>query len=245
MTFTLIQAHAMAMILSWMVFGSTGVLFARYGRSLRLGNRRQLCGKAVWFQIHRFLLSLTSLLTLLGFFFIFTLANGRWVDPQKFGIPLFVHSIFGSIIVCCIIIQIWLALYRCHPNSRFRQVFNWSHRITGLLSFSLSFPTIFLTTILFSNFHPHTVPIFACWTAWIGIIIIIFEKIEHQQRVAVSSLTANNTQQGDTNLRPDVEAGTNTNVSPRRHNQIKLLLLFIHIIISITLAVTFIVLLCN
>jgi hypothetical protein len=47
------------------------------------------------------------------------------------------------------------------------------------------------------------------------------------------------------NVRPDTEAGTNTNVGNRNLNQIKLLLLFLHIIISITLAVSFIVFLCK
>ncbi|CAF1575699.1 unnamed protein product, partial [Adineta steineri] len=81
MTLTLIQAHGMVMILAWMVFASTGILFARYGRSLKLGSRRQLLGKAVWFQIHRFLLSLTPILTLLGFLLILVHAGGQWINP--------------------------------------------------------------------------------------------------------------------------------------------------------------------
>ena len=106
MVFTLVQAHGTTMILSYMTFASTGILFARYGRSIRIGNRRQFLGKAIWFQIHRFLLSLTALLTLLGFFCILVFAGGQWVDPQKYDTRYFVHSILGGIIVCCVIIQI-------------------------------------------------------------------------------------------------------------------------------------------
>ena len=134
-----------------------------------------------------------------------------------------------------------LALYRCNPNSRFRFIFDWSHRITGFLAFTLSFPTIFIMVMLFSQFHPKLVPIFSCWTGWIVIIVIIFERIEHQQRNAVLPSSGDNSQ---TNSRPDTEAGTNINVSTRRYNLIKLLLLFIHIIISIILSVLFIVYLC-
>src|SRR5690348_13836771 len=122
MAFGLVHAHGMVMILSWIFFGSTGILFARYGHSLRFGNRRQFLGKALWFQIHRFLLSFTSLLTLLGFFFILVHNSGKWVNPQ-ISILHFVHSIFGGIIVCCTIVQIWLALYRCNPHSRYRYIF--------------------------------------------------------------------------------------------------------------------------
>jgi len=129
MALNLVQWHGLIMILAWMLFGSTGILFARYGRSLRFGARQKLLGKAVWFQIHRFLLSLTPLLTLIGFLLILVRAGGQWVNPQVSGLRLFVHSILGSIILCCVIIQIWLALYRCHPQSRFRFIFDWSHRI--------------------------------------------------------------------------------------------------------------------
>ncbi|UJR20394.1 hypothetical protein I4U23_023525 [Adineta vaga] len=98
MPVTLVQAHAMVMIIAWMIFGSTGILFARYGRTIRLGNRRQLLGKAVWFQIHRLLLSLTPLLTLLGFFLILVRKGGQWVDLQVADLRSIIHSIFGGII---------------------------------------------------------------------------------------------------------------------------------------------------
>jgi len=46
---TLGNTHGTVMVLAWMVFGSTGVLFARYGRVLRFGNQRQCLGKSIWF----------------------------------------------------------------------------------------------------------------------------------------------------------------------------------------------------
>ena len=248
MVFSLTQAHAMVMILSYMTFGSTGILFARYGRSLRLGNRRQLLGKAVWFQIHRFLLSLTAILTLLGFLLILVRAGGDWVKPQTPDLRLFFHSVLGGIIVCCSIIQIWLALYRCNPHSRFRFIFVWSHRIIGFLAFGLSIPTIFLIIVLLSKFIPNLIPIFTSWTIWMVIIVILFERLEYQQRAPALPTITNNVQGGDTNqanmntnLRPDTEAGTNINVGSRRYNYIKLLLLFIHFIISITLSISLII----
>jgi hypothetical protein len=198
MAISLVHAHATVMIMAWIFFGSTGVLFARYGRSLRLGNRRQMLGKAVWFQIHRFLLSITSLFTLLGFFFIIVYAGGTWVDPHFFGLSLFAHSILGSIIVCCTILQVWLALYRCNPHSRFRYLFDWSHRITGFLAFGLSIPAIFLIIVLQTNHRTALITIISFWTGWIVFIMIIFEKIESQQRAAVAP-TGNNVRENGTN----------------------------------------------
>jgi hypothetical protein len=246
MAFGLVQAHAMVMILSWMFFGSTGILFARYGRSLRLGTRRQLLGKAVWFQIHRFLLSVTPLLTLLGFFIILVRFGGTWADP-KISLLRFIHSIFGGIIVCCTILQVWLALYRCNPHSRYRYIFDWSHRIIGLSAFVLSPPTIFLMTVQLQKSRTALLSIISLWTGWIVVTILIFEKIESRQRAAVAPTVINkredNPNPNNTNVNPppDIESGTNTNVGNRRLNFIKLILLLLHIIISIILSISFIV----
>jgi len=242
MAIGLIQAHAMVMILAFMFFGSNGILIARYGRSLRLGTRRQFFGKAVWFQIHRFLLSLASLLTLLGFILIFSFAGGQWISPQIADKRVFAHSIIGGIILCCTMIQIWLALYRCAPRSRFRFIFDWSHRIIGLLTFGLSIPCMFLMIFLWPMYHTILVTIISLWTGWIVIVILIFEKLECQQRTTVS-LAATNARQGDVNpnLQLDIESGANPNVGKQCYYLIKLLLFFLHIIVSITFSVSLIV----
>ncbi len=244
MTPGLIQAHAIVMILAWMVFGSTGILFARYGRSLRFGMRRQFLGKALWFQIHRFLLSLTPLLTLLGFFFILVFAGGKWVDPQV-SILRFVHSILGGIIVCCVIIQVWLALYRCNPRSRFRYMFDWSHRITGFLAFTLSIPNIFLIPFMLSRNRTALIVINSLWTGWIVIIIIIFNKIEYQQRAVAIAPMNGRGDEANANLPMDTESNSNPNFYNRHLNVMKIVLLLSNIIVSIILSISFIAVICT
>ena len=246
MVFKLVHAHAMVMILAWMVFASTGILIARYGRSLRLGNRRQCLGKAVWFQIHRFLLSITPLLTLLGFFLILVFAGGQWVDYQVVDIRIFVHSILGGIIVCCGIIQIWLALYRCAPRSQFRCIFNWCHRITGILAFTLSMPTMFIMVSRWSTNRTILIGITSTWIGWIVMIVFSFEKIEYQQRAAVLPVGINSRQVDvNSHLQLDTESGENAAIGNRCYYQIKLFMFFFHIIISITLAILLIFFICQ
>jgi hypothetical protein len=244
MAFGLIQAHATMMIVAWMTLGPTGILFARYGRSLRFGTRRQFLGKALWFQIHRFLLSITPLLTLVGFFFILAFANGRWVDYQLYTLR-FVHSIFGIIIVCCVIIQVWLALYRCNPRSRFRYMFDWSHRITGSLAFILSIPTIFVIVFSLIRNRIALITVISLWTGWIIIIILIFEKIECQQRNAIAAINGRGeevNQNNSTATAPvDIESTSNTNYYNRRLTIIKFILLLLNVIVSTTLSISFIV----
>jgi hypothetical protein len=243
MNFSLYQAHGTVMILAWMVFGSTGIIFARYGRSLRLGNRRQFLGKAFWFQIHRFLLTFTPLLTLLGLFLVLVKAGGNWVNPRKVDRRLLLHSVFGSIIVCCSVLQVWLALYRCHPRSQFRFFFDWSHRITGLLAFTLAIPNYFLISFVLPMNNTILLIIVSIWAGWIVIIILIFEKIEYQQRATVAPRNGRGDEptQDNTNAPVDIESGTNPNIGNRYLTIIKLIIIFLHIPISITLAILLII----
>ncbi|CAF1044907.1 unnamed protein product [Adineta steineri] len=245
------HAHGTVMISAWMIFGSTGVLFARYGRVLRVGNQRQFLGKSIWFQTHRFLLSLSSLLILLGFFLIIIYRRGQWVSVAINGPLLFTHSIVGSIIVCCIILQIWLALYRCNPHSPFRFIFNWTHRITGSLAFGFSFINLFLITFVLKQQHIALLIIVSLWTSWMIIIVIFFELIQYQYR-KVSALMARNArvsytnQEGvNANVQPDTEAGTNPTIENQRLNKVKLFLFLIHIIISIVLSIPLIIIIWN
>ena len=248
---TFAHAHGTVMTLAWLIFGSTGVLFARYGRVLRFANQRQLLGKSIWFQIHRFLLSISSLLTLIGFFFILMHNRGQWVNPNNDSKQLFAHSIFGSSVVCCILLQIWLALYRCHPNSHFRFIFNWSHRIIGSLTSVLALTNLFLVASVLVQQTFVLIVIVSLWSGWMMIILILFEIIQYQYRKA-SALMAINTRINNTdqnppsrNAVPDTESNTNPPVHNQRLNQLKLILLFIHVIISIALSVPFIVLIWN
>ncbi|CAM4874460.1 unnamed protein product [Rotaria socialis] len=135
-------AHGTVMIFAWMVFASTAILFARYGRAIRFGSKDKFLGEKNWFQIHRLLACLTSVTTLLGFFLILVQTNAEWVRVDEG--QTFVHSVLGGIIVCCALWQAWMALFRCHPDGSYRFIFNWLHRLTGSLAFFLSIPAIFI-----------------------------------------------------------------------------------------------------
>ncbi|CAF1003716.1 unnamed protein product [Rotaria sp. Silwood1] len=190
--FRLARAHGTVMVFSWMVFASTGVLYARYGRTVRVNKKKQIFGEDIWFQIHRFCLITTVIGTLLGFFLVLGQAKGRWVDQAEDGDRMFAHSILGAIVVGCALIQAWMALFRCHPGDRFRFVFNWIHRTTGMLALILSVPTIFLVVFVLLKYHDGFVTIMSLWSAWIVIIFIIFEVVEYLIRMKSSTVTANN-----------------------------------------------------
>ena len=57
------QAHGTVMIVAWVVCASTGILFARYFRHLRFGDRRTLLRADIWFQTHRAFFLLAAIMT--------------------------------------------------------------------------------------------------------------------------------------------------------------------------------------
>ena len=230
MPFGLIEAHAMLMIVAWMVFAPTGVYFAVYARSMRLGTRRQFLGKAMWFQIHRFLFSLNPLFTLVGFLLVLVAAQGQWVDPFLSDIRLVLHSVCGAMVVCAVIVQIWLALYRCPPQSRFRAIFNWSHRLTGFSAYSLSILTIYFVLSVSPTHRIVLLSIMSCWTAENVLMMFICTKIHREQkRIAV--------------LNPVPPSGEV--VDNGRWTEVKLLLFLVNFFLNCSLSISLIVLICT
>jgi hypothetical protein len=244
--FTFASAHGTVMVFAWMIFAPTGIFIARYGRLLHIGTRQKLLGDSIWFQVHRLALSLAALATLLGFFLILVQAQSTWVDIDSDGQLLYTHSILGVLIVCFAMVQIWMALFRCHSNSKFRFIYNWAHRTTGLLAFVLSVPTIFIVTYSLPFNHNGFVTILSLWTAWVVIVVILFEFLEHRSRTSQKwskkhretayELSETDHQQNQATVvrKEDLESDT--------VNKAKLILLSIHAVISIALAIPLIVL---
>ncbi|CAF1430615.1 unnamed protein product [Adineta steineri] len=247
--YTYAHAHGTVMVLAWMLFAPTGIFFARYGRFLHIGIRRKILGEMLWFQAHRLALSVAALATLLGFFLILVQTKSTWVDVNTGGKLFYAHSIMGVLIVCFSMTQVWMALFRCHPESKFRFIYNWMHRITGIAAFILSTPTIFVVTYGLPYNHNGFVAILSIWTAWVVIIMVIFEVLHHgwkparqpsktqyKIRQTASGLPGTDQQQNEGTIVESEELDNNT------VNKMKFILLSVHVIVSIALAIALIVL---
>jgi hypothetical protein len=246
--YTLALAHGTVMIFSWIVFASTGILFARYGRLIRFNKKKQLLGEDIWFQVHRFCLVLAVTGTLLGFFLVLAEAGGQWVDPTQDGNSTFAHSIMGGIIVCCAFIQACMALFRCHPDSPFRFIYNWLHRNTGMLAFILSVPNIFLIVSIQANYHGGLVTIMSLWSAWIVIVFIIFEIAQYRLRsMSIKVAVKNDKDRIEHELNheysPSITDAKQIQESKYDYfNTFKLILFLVHFLIAISLVIPLVVL---
>ena len=136
----LMKAHGIIMIFTWIVLVSTGILIARYFK-LSWSNRK-ICGKAIWFAIHRTIMTSAAILTLIAFILILVYKKGQWVSQANR--REFAHSVIGMLVISFAIIQPFMALFRCNPDVRYRFIFNYADATVGFSGFILSVAAIFL-----------------------------------------------------------------------------------------------------
>lgn len=157
----MIAVHGVLMLFAWLQLGSNGIIHARYTRDLY--GERTWCGVKVWFQAHRMNMALCYCFTAIGFVIIF-------VESKKISVDFKLHAILGIIATILATINVIGGIFRPDRDSSMRVAFNWMHRISGIVSATLS--VICMITGL-SWLHVLAVPVFvAVAVAVIAAIII-------------------------------------------------------------------------
>jgi hypothetical protein len=91
------------MILAWILFASIGMLFARYYKFIL---PKVVVHKTnFWFLVHRPLMTLVAILTVIGFILILADLGGSWVD-NDISDATYAHAMFGIFTVIFVIIQV-------------------------------------------------------------------------------------------------------------------------------------------
>ncbi|CAF0735095.1 unnamed protein product [Adineta steineri] len=239
---TFARAHGIIMIFTWILIVSTGVLISRYFKNAWL--HTLICGKAAWFAAHRFLMSIATILTVLGFLFIFVFRQGLWID---LGLTrAFAHSITGVIMIGLAFFQPFIALFRCEPDSRYRFIFNFIHTFVGFSSLILSNATLFLATYfpIFKDNRGRIILII--WLGWIVFIFTIFQIIQSYYRKKNNESGYTNLNSSNTTIADLVENSmTPKTTSVRLTNEqetsfeekLKNVLLAIHILVAAILSI--------
>ncbi|CAF1229846.1 unnamed protein product [Didymodactylos carnosus] len=236
----LVKAHGCLMIFAWILLVSTGILIARYFK--KTFANKKLFSEDVWFFLHRAIMTCAATLTLIGFLFILVFKKGEWVQKSTSTSKEFAHSVIGIIIVACSFIQPFIALFRCHPDNRYRFIYNYLHGFIGFLSFTLSIVAIFLAVYFsYFTFIPNTLGwgILVGWSCWIVTIFILFECSEYYLR-----LQNNNESRKSEMYRMDsATTDDDTSLEPINSwiNKIKLLLLGLHILVALTFVLTLVI----
>lgn len=241
----LMKAHGIIMIFAWIVLASTGILVARY---FKLSwPKRKICGKAVWFAIHRALMMTAVLLTLIAFVLILIYKKGQWTS--RMSQREFAHSIVGILVIGLATAQPFMALFRCNPDAPYRFIFNYAHATVGLCAFTLSIAAIFLA-MFFSQFEFELKKewgILVAWSCWLPVIFILFEIIELCRRKSVLEVEeVNSYDMGAYNpyFRPQMVAKPDAIqvTQNSRLGRVKGFLLLCHLLVAVGLSVALMVL---
>jgi len=243
------QAHGTVMIFAWIIFASTGILLARYGRLLRFADKSKLFGAAIWFQMHRAILILAAVTTLVGLLLVLINDNNHAVSHNRNQNLLGAHQVFGYIVIGCAMFQVVMGIFRCAPQSRIRYIFNWIHRSVGILAFVFSILAFFLALSVVKVNLNGVIIILSLWTGWMVIIVIVFEIIQFRSQSKPSTIApkiGNGQDKHELNgktLNPVPSTSTSEKLAPGRLNNLKLFLFILHFIVAISLAIPLIVIL--
>uniref|UniRef100_A0A671P8R3 Putative ferric-chelate reductase 1 n=1 Tax=Sinocyclocheilus anshuiensis TaxID=1608454 RepID=A0A671P8R3_9TELE len=155
----LMKYHGAFMLIAWTSTVSAGVIMARYFKPD--WPERNILGQRVWFQLHRMLMVLTVLLTLVGFVLPF-MYRGGW--SKRAGI----HPYLGCVVVALAVIQPVIALFRPAPDASRRYIFNWMHFGTGTAAQVVAVVTIFL------GIHQQALFLPAPWSTGVLAAIVVW-----------------------------------------------------------------------
>ncbi|CAF1387689.1 unnamed protein product [Rotaria magnacalcarata] len=238
----LMKAHGIIMVFTWIVLVSTGILVARYFK--QSWPKSKICGKAVWFGIHRTIMTCVAILTLVAFILILVYKKGQWISQKNQ--REFAHSIVGILVISFSIIQPFMALFRCNPDAHYRFIFNYVHATVGFSALVLSIAAIFLA-MFFTQFQfqlNKEWSILVVWSCWLPIAVIIFETIEFYFRKKNSSLTGKIDVYDMNNLHANSKNKPETiqSIENPTKDRIKLLALLLHIIFAFGLALALMIL---
>eukprot|EP00118_Oscarella_pearsei_P020046 m.215964 g.215964 ORF g.215964 m.215964 type:complete len:618 (+) comp39844_c0_seq45:606-2459(+) len=193
---TFIKVHGILMIVAWIGLASSGMFLARFYKRQFPNDKPVLCFSgtpAVWFQLHRFLMSSTVLLSIAGFVVIFV-GKGGWTasmgDAKRIA-----HPIIGTICVAFAIAQPVMAFFRCSPDNEKRYIFNRVHAVVGTSAFLLAIGNIFLGIIIAKKNIMHLSSLLLyILIAWIVVLISVEIFLETKAYISMKLMDYNGLQ---------------------------------------------------
>ncbi|CAF2519068.1 unnamed protein product [Rotaria sp. Silwood2] len=236
-----LRAHGIIMLFIWILFVPTGILIARYFK--QSWPTRKLCGKQMWFAVHRSVMIFAAIMTLIAFAAILKYNQGTWVSQNES--REFAHSIIGMLVISAAIIQPMMALFRCHPDHQYRFIFNYVHAIVGIGALILSIIAIFLATLFSLSDTSINKPwrIVVAWESTEFAILIGFECLEIFYRKKWSPFCVKNRDKpvqmdvlhNSSDATPVDDRSSPENILKER---LKTFLLAIHILVAFGLSLT-------
>uniref|UniRef100_A0A914CM84 Ferric-chelate reductase 1 n=1 Tax=Acrobeloides nanus TaxID=290746 RepID=A0A914CM84_9BILA len=150
-------------------------------------------GLKIWFHIHRTLNFVAVCCLVVSTILVFIAKDITWKGPwfgreQERNLSWgSIHSLVGLLAVIGGVAQPFIALTRCGVDHPRRPIFNWVHRIIGLVAFVLATIAIFIAVIRFKRYWADPTWSLICLIVYcllvIGVVVAIeWHRIRHQTR---------------------------------------------------------------
>lgn len=180
---SLVKAHGILMVLAWMFFAVLGIFMPMFYKPMWAQQGQEWFGQKRWFVIHRSCMVLVFLLTAAAFIIIFVEVKGyAEIDGSRFQKS---HPIIGIVVMALTCINPIMALFRPHPNTPRRPIFNVAHKVVGQVAQSLSIINLFSGTLLSAVNLPSYIRIilfvFVGWIVAINIILYLYECCQNKE----------------------------------------------------------------
>ncbi|PAA75068.1 hypothetical protein BOX15_Mlig006299g1 [Macrostomum lignano] len=163
-----VQTHGTLMTIFWLFLCGLSIVVARHTRPVLT---QELVKKQLWFLIHVCAMVIGYVIALAGFIYILV-KEGEWETDSQ------VHGIFGVIGMSLGLINIIAGIFRPHPGTKHRSIFNRLHRWNGLLAMAFATVAIWLGAT-FESLRPEfrfwAVIVLAIYTGMQIIAMILFE----------------------------------------------------------------------
>lgn len=201
---TFVDLHGILMLISWLGMTTVAIYSARYMRDS--WPHTTVMGLKIWFHIHRTLNFFAVILMVASIVFI-VWNKGTWTGPwfgmSKIGAPEW-HSLAGAFAVLLAFSQPFGALIRCGIDDPKRPIFNWIHRIIGLIAFLLAQIAIYLAISTFKT-HFALADFAFCFLIVFYVALVIFivgseilRFIELREREKISAIEMQTRTRGST-----------------------------------------------
>lgn len=166
------KVHGGLMLFAWMLTGSVGTFIASFYKPD--WPDRTLMGQKIWFQIHRCLMMVTVILTILAFWLPF-FYRGGWSKHAG------VHPYLGCCVLALALLQPIMARFRPAPTADRRYIFNWAHWGVGSITEIMAVAAMFLgmrqSSLLLPS--PWATRIMIGYVTWLGSFRFLFLMHKH------------------------------------------------------------------
>ncbi|XP_045189026.2 putative ferric-chelate reductase 1 isoform X2 [Mercenaria mercenaria] len=207
----LIKAHGILMVFAWVLFSTLGIFTARLYKTA-WPEQVEWMGAKPWFVIHRVCMISGLVLTLISFIMIFV-DVGKYVEITGSTFKKS-HPVLGIIVMCLVVINPVMAIFRPKPGTSKRIIFRVAHTLVGVAGQTMAIVNLFSGTVLdaieISSGARIALGIYCGWIFAVEIGLFIYDyiicnkgkgkiKVKHELRSSRGDLQENDDKKGEYN----------------------------------------------